>query len=76
MRAGVLGVGSRFPTNPEDEKPLRGTAAAPAAEPDFREPLAAAPPVPGPDRGQAIYVWLFWQELYYLLMATFGNAKR
>jgi uncharacterized protein (TIGR00645 family) len=24
---------------------------------------------------QAIYVWLFWQELYYLLMATFGNAN-
>jgi len=23
---------------------------------------------------QAIYVWLFWQELYYLLMATLGNA--
>ena len=23
---------------------------------------------------QAIYVWLFWQELYHLLMATFGNA--
>ena len=23
---------------------------------------------------QAIYVWLFWQELYYLLMATFGDA--
>jgi uncharacterized protein (TIGR00645 family) len=23
---------------------------------------------------QGIYVWLFWQELYYLLMATFGNA--
>jgi uncharacterized protein (TIGR00645 family) len=23
---------------------------------------------------QAIYVWLFWQELYYLLMATFGEA--
>src|SRR5688572_26494381 len=23
---------------------------------------------------QAIYVWLFWQELYYLLMATFGEG--
>jgi uncharacterized protein (TIGR00645 family) len=23
---------------------------------------------------QAIYVWLFWQELYYLLSAAFGNA--
>jgi uncharacterized protein (TIGR00645 family) len=23
---------------------------------------------------QAIYVWLFWQELYYLVMAAFGNA--
>ena len=23
---------------------------------------------------QAIYVWLFWQELYYLLLAAFGNA--
>ena len=23
---------------------------------------------------QAIYVWVFWQELYHLLMATFGNA--
>jgi len=23
---------------------------------------------------QAIYVWLFWQELYYLLMATFGDS--
>ena len=23
---------------------------------------------------QAIYVWLFWQELYHLLLATFGNA--
>ena len=23
---------------------------------------------------QAIYVWLFWQELYYLLMATFGHS--
>src|SRR5690348_3988426 len=22
---------------------------------------------------QAIYVWLFWQELYHLLMATFGS---
>ena len=22
---------------------------------------------------QAIYVWLFWQELYHLLMAAFGN---
>jgi uncharacterized protein (TIGR00645 family) len=22
---------------------------------------------------QAIYVWLFWQELYYLLVAAFGN---
>ena len=24
--------------------------------------------------GQAIYVWLFWQELYYLLAAAFGSA--
>jgi uncharacterized protein (TIGR00645 family) len=23
---------------------------------------------------QAIYVWLFWQELYHLLLAAFGNA--
>jgi uncharacterized protein (TIGR00645 family) len=23
---------------------------------------------------QAIYVWLFWQELYYLVMAAFGNV--
>jgi uncharacterized membrane protein YqhA len=23
---------------------------------------------------QAIYVWLFWQELYNLVMAAFGNA--
>jgi uncharacterized protein (TIGR00645 family) len=23
---------------------------------------------------QAIYVWLFWQELYYLLAAAFGNG--
>jgi uncharacterized protein (TIGR00645 family) len=23
---------------------------------------------------QAVYVWLFWQELYYLLMATFGSG--
>ena len=23
---------------------------------------------------QGIYVWLFWQELYYLLMATFGDS--
>jgi len=22
---------------------------------------------------QAVYVWVFWQELYHLLMATFGN---
>jgi uncharacterized protein (TIGR00645 family) len=24
---------------------------------------------------QGIYVWLFWQELYYLLMATFGDSQ-
>jgi len=24
---------------------------------------------------QTIYVWLFWQELYYLVMATFGDAN-
>ncbi len=24
---------------------------------------------------QAIYVWLFWQELYYLLVAAFGNGE-
>jgi uncharacterized protein (TIGR00645 family) len=24
---------------------------------------------------QAIYVWLFWQELYYLLAAAFGNEN-
>ena len=24
---------------------------------------------------QAIYVWLFWQELYYLLMAAMGNEN-
>ncbi|MEO5693283.1 MAG: YqhA family protein [Usitatibacter sp.] len=24
---------------------------------------------------QALYVWLFWQELYYLVMAAFGNAS-
>ena len=23
---------------------------------------------------QAIYVWLFWQELYYLVLAAFGNV--
>src|SRR5262245_55366057 len=23
---------------------------------------------------QGIYVWLFWQELYYLLLAAFGNS--
>ena len=23
---------------------------------------------------QGIYVWLFWQELYYLIVAAFGNA--
>jgi uncharacterized protein (TIGR00645 family) len=23
---------------------------------------------------QAIYVWVFWQELFHLLMATFGNV--
>ncbi|MEO7742251.1 MAG: YqhA family protein, partial [Usitatibacter sp.] len=22
---------------------------------------------------QGIYVWLFWQELYYLVLAAFGN---
>ena len=25
---------------------------------------------------QGIYVWLFWQELYYLLLAAFGNTTR
>jgi len=24
---------------------------------------------------QAIYVWLFWQELYYLVLAAFGNGN-
>ena len=24
---------------------------------------------------QAIYVWLFWQELYYLVLAAFGNQE-
>jgi uncharacterized protein (TIGR00645 family) len=24
---------------------------------------------------QAVYVWLFWQELYHLVLATFGNAE-
>jgi len=24
---------------------------------------------------QAVYVWLFWQELYYLLLAAFGNGN-
>jgi uncharacterized protein (TIGR00645 family) len=24
---------------------------------------------------QAVYVWLFWQELYYLLLAAAGNAN-
>ena len=24
---------------------------------------------------QAIYVWLFWQELYYLVLAAFGNTS-
>ena len=24
---------------------------------------------------QAIYVWLFWQELYHLVLGTFGNAE-
>jgi len=24
---------------------------------------------------QAVYVWVFWQELYHLLLATFGNAE-
>jgi len=24
---------------------------------------------------QAVYVWLFWQELYYLLAAAFGSAS-
>jgi len=24
---------------------------------------------------QAVYVWLFWQELYYLLLATFGDVN-
>jgi uncharacterized protein (TIGR00645 family) len=24
---------------------------------------------------QAVYVWLFWQELYYLVMATFGDGN-
>ena len=23
---------------------------------------------------QAVYVWLFWQELYYLIVAAFGNS--
>jgi len=23
---------------------------------------------------QAVYVWLFWQELYYLVLATFGDG--
>jgi len=23
---------------------------------------------------QAVYVWVFWQELFHLVMATFGNA--
>jgi uncharacterized membrane protein YqhA len=23
---------------------------------------------------QGVYVWLFWQELYYLLLAAFGNT--
>ena len=24
---------------------------------------------------QAVYVWLFWQELYYLILAAFGNSN-
>ncbi len=40
---------------------------------DFCQPLAPVTVVLGLIAAQAIYVWLFWQELYHLLMAAFGS---
>ena len=48
--------------------------AAPAARLIFASRWLQLPLYLGLIVAQAIYVWLFWQELYYLVLAAFGNA--
>ena len=56
------------------KSPNEARALRPLPAPDLRQPLAAAAALPRPDRRAGVYVWLFWQELYYLVLAAFGNA--
>ena len=57
------------PSNFSESRPLRPLPALIFASRWLQLPLYL-----GLIIAQAVYVWLFWQELYYLLLAAFGNA--
>ena len=60
---------AQHPSNFSESRPLRPLPALIFASRWLQLPLYLGLIV-----AQAVYVWLFWQELYYLLLAAFGNA--
>jgi uncharacterized protein (TIGR00645 family) len=60
---------AQHPGNFSESRPLRPLPALIFASRWLQLPLYL-----GLIIAQAVYVWLFWQELYYLLLAAFGNA--
>jgi len=65
-------------TDPFDTRnppvPARGSPLRPLPKLIFASRWLQLPLYLGLIVAQAIYVWLFWQELYHLLMGTLGNV--
>src|SRR5688572_20397049 len=70
----MLHFAPRFATPGRMKSPQEAGALRPLPSLIFASRWLQLPLYLGLIVAQAVYVWLFWQELYYLLLAAVGNA--
>jgi uncharacterized protein (TIGR00645 family) len=70
----MLHFAPRFATPENMKSPQEAVALRPLPSLIFASRWLQLPLYLGLIVAQAVYVWLFWQELYYLLLAAAGNA--
>jgi len=70
----MLHFAPRFATPEKMKSPREAGALRPLPSLIFASRWLQLPLYLGLIVAQAVYVWLFWQELYYLILAAVGNA--
>src|SRR5687768_17833044 len=70
----MLHFAPRFATPGRMKSPQEAGALRPLPSLIFASRWLQLPLYLGLIVAQGIYVWLFWQELYYLVLAAFGNS--